>query len=191
MKKIKLAFYRNSKSIFGKVIRFQQKNFDGLDNRYALYSHVEIVFESFSATKIGFSGLDILSAIEHGISFSSSEQDGGTRFKVIKWKKSHWDFFDISVTDKQYTDILNFCISQNNKKYNWLGIIFSQGLKSKWFVREMPHGYCKDWYCSQIVTRAIQAGKMLAGVSSLFTNPGKLKMELDFYFNKQEYKKIK
>jgi hypothetical protein len=45
MKKIKIAFYKNSKSIFGHLIRFKQRYLMGLPQRYARYSHTEIVFE--------------------------------------------------------------------------------------------------------------------------------------------------
>jgi len=53
MKTIKVAFYKNSKSIFGKLIRWKQEK--KYPYRYSRYSHVELVFEdgqAFSSSEV-------------------------------------------------------------------------------------------------------------------------------------------
>ena len=77
--------------------------------------------------------------------FSSSERDGGTRFKtgrqVLK-NPSRWDSIHITRDEILIGNVWNFCVEQDNKKYDWWGVI-----KFKLsFVTEN-----KDkWYCSEI-----------------------------------------
>ena len=150
MKTIKIAFYKYSKSFFWKLICWKQ---DNLPWRYARYSHTEIVFEDWQ-------------------SFSSSEQDWWIRFKKIDFKKENWDFIEIKISEIKYNKILDFCKKQDWNEYNWLWIFFAQicNFNKKWNW---------DWFCSEIVTRALQEWNILCCENSLFTSPWQLAVLLE------------
>ncbi len=149
MKKIKIAFYKNSKSIFGSLIRFKQRYLMNLPKRYARYSHVELIFEDW-------------------LFFSSSEEDWWVSFKKINPKSNHWDFLEIEVSNAEYKKILNFCKRNEGNAYNWFWIIFAQILGLNWFRKTW------DYFCSEIVTKAIQNAWYMCYYDSLFISPGEL-----------------
>lgn len=194
---LKVAFYKKSKSFFGGVIRFQQNFVDGLGPSEYQYSHAELVFcgltdrekkkLSGSGVQCDWGGSPVRNEnyVWNDVFFSSSEEDGGTRFKNIDPKKENWDFIEIQVSEEEYQKVLNFCISQNNKRYAWFSIFFAQALKTKWLIKEYPHGLYKNWYCSQIVLRALQEAGIIPYISALFCNPGTLNMELKYYQEKK------
>jgi hypothetical protein len=144
--KLKIAFYKHSKSIFGKLIRFKQWWI--YENRYARYSHTELVFQDW-------------------LSFSSSEQDNWVRFKQIKFKKANWDFIEIEVSKSKYDKVLKFCRQQEWNRYNWIWIVAWQILHINWKWKN-------DWFCSEICSRALQEIGMLCPYSSLFIEPAEL-----------------
>lgn len=146
--KIRIAFYKNSKSFFGSCIRWKQYYLEKLPYRHAQYSHVEIVFDKEW--------------------YSSSEQDGGVRMKRIKDNKGNWDFIDLDLTDKEYDLMLAYCERNVANRYNWLGIFFSQVLGTFWLHRE------GDYFCSQFVASVLQQNKMLCGVDAVRLSPAKL-----------------
>lgn len=160
MKTIKIALYKKSKTLFWKWIRIKQ-NLQWFSWRYSQYSHAELVFDNW-------------------LSFSSSEIDWWVRFKKIKFKKIHWDFIEIQVSDYNYKKVLSFCEKQEWNKYNFTWIVFAQifniNIKREW-----------DWFCSEIVSRALQEISLLCPYSSLFINPARLAKLLEnkkFYINK-------
>ena len=151
--KIKIAFYKKSKSLFWRLIVRQQRLY-WFPERYARYSHVELVDQEWLA-------------------FSSSEQDGGCRFKVIDWRQENWDFIDLEITKKQYEKISDFCQRQNGNRYNKVWIFFAQILN---FKRKKEW----TWFCSEIVTHALQQAWMLCTLNSLFTKPAELAAALEY-----------
>jgi len=160
MRIIKIALYKHSKSLFWKWIRIKQ-NLQWFPWRYAKYSHIELVFEDW-------------------ICFSSSEEDGGVRFKNIKFKKNHWDFINIPMSDYNYKKVLAFCEKEEWNNYNFTWIVFAQlfnlNIKWKW-----------DWFCSEICSSALQEISMFCKESALFINPAKmaeLLEENEFYIDK-------
>jgi hypothetical protein len=182
---IRVAFYKNSKTNFWKAIRFKQKNIDKLWE-FSKYSHVELVFKWDYVNTILKSKQDIFSRIfsivlntnmkcysfddwlKYGLRFSSSEVDWWTRFKFIDDNKWNWDYHDIEVSKQQYLDVLNFCIKQNNKRYNYVWIVFAQIFKTLLF-------YKKDsWFCSQVVTAWLQEIKRLCWVDAISISPWRL-----------------
>lgn len=204
---IKIASYKNSKSIFASFIRFQQRFLQGLPKRNSRFSHSEIVFcynddpEVLERLKKieNFKGADKnIDTFENrkkdfqtfNIWFSSSEVDGWSRFKFIPqykaWKKGlieNWVFNELEITKKEYLAMLDYCISQDNNAYGWFSIIFTQGLKTLWFVdRNSP-------FCSQITLQALQVIGLYAGVNSIETNPGKLSLLVEKI--KKDYKDFK
>ena len=182
MKKIKIAFYKKSKSLFWKWICLLQR-LKWMPERYAKYSHTEIVF--FWDTESSISDLAYLVHEENyyhnninnvirkfWLSFSSSEEDSWVRFKLIEWNDSNWDFIEFDLPDSNYYTILEFCKWQNGNKYNKVWILFAQifnmNIKKPW-----------TWFCSEIVTYALQLSKMLCVRHSLFTKPWELAEDLD------------
>ncbi len=146
---MKIAFYKKSKTFFGRLIRIKQRYWDGHPKNEAQYSHVELVFSN-------------------NVAFSSSECDGGTRFKVIEWNPKHWDFVEVKVTEEQERKIQEFCTKENGQAYNWIGIFFAQFLNFN--INRKG-----DWFCSQIVCRALQEVCLFCGESAHFVTPAKLK----------------
>lgn len=150
---IRIAFYKKSKTLFWRLICFQQRRF-WIPERYARYSHVEIDF-----------------FWEHG-SFSSSEQDEWVRFKQIEWNPENWDFIELDVSKKNFERILTFCKKEEGNRYGKVGIFFAQilnfNLKRRW-----------TWFCSEIVTRALQEAWMCCPLNSLFTKPAELALYLE------------
>lgn len=189
--KIKVALYKNSKSVFAKFIRFQQRYLQGLPLRNARFSHAEIVFECAWWDK---DVCDRVSKIENiyfwksnreiewkrkiffekfWLWFSSSERDWGTRFKFIEDSKDNWKYYEFEVTKEEYLKVLDYCISQNKNAYWWLSIIFTQALKTLWFVdRTSP-------FCSQIVVQAMQRIWFFCWENSIEINPGKLSLLIE------------
>lgn len=148
MSTIRVAFYKNSKTFFGRLIRWKQRYLGGLAGRHTQYSHVELVFGNEW--------------------WSSSEYDGGVRFKKIKDDKGRWDYIDIKVSDREYEKVYMWCMKQVGNRYNWLGIFFAQGLNTMWFLRE------GDYFCSDAVTRALQEAHRLCTISSVLVSPARL-----------------
>lgn len=167
--KVKIAFYKKSKTIFWKAIVWLQRKI-WMPERYARYSHVEIVFRNRTYWIDDIMNQDQVE--EYGLSFSSSEQDSGCRFNGIKWNSENWDFCEIDVTDIQYGKMLNFCKTQNGNKYWKVAIIFAQifnfNCKKPW-----------TWFCSEIVTRTLQEAGMCCCLNALFTKPWELALELE------------
>ena len=144
MKYIRIAFYKNSKSVFAKFIRFKQYRLQKIPWRHSKYSHVEILFDDRW--------------------YSSSEVDWGVRMKRIQDNKGNWDYIDIRVNDQEYDDMEIYCISQVSNRYNWIGIFFAQAFNMK-ITREW------DFFCSQFVTLVLQKIKKMCGVDAVFITP--------------------
>jgi len=195
---MKLAFYKNSKTNFGKLVRFQQKYIKIIPWRYAQMSHVELCIPYKEVPKgteclgvknekfrIGDgSSFDDLAKV-HGISWSSSELDNGTRFKVITWNTNNWEFVELGTTKEENRKIVSFCLTENNQKYAYWAILFAQGFQIN-FVR---HGY---WFCSHACLTAVMKGISKESVYDFvkrfthFSNPAQLYewSERYFKFNK-------
>ena len=161
---IKVCCYINSKSAFGSVIQKKQSWIEWLSWRYSMISHVEILFSN-------------------GLSFSSSEEDGGVRFKKIDFKPENWEFIEIDVTPEQEAKIFRWCESKTKNSYNWWGIFFAMWL---WFYTTWED----DWFCSQIVTRALQEIWMCCTLSAQMTSPWALVKYLEDQWNLLESKVI-
>jgi len=90
--------------------------------------------------------------LQKGLCFSSSERDGGSRFKlasdVIEKHSCNWDLLDVTNNAEAALKMLAFCIDQNGKKYDWPAIV---GFKLSQ-INEDP----EKWYCSEVCDRAKQ-----------------------------------
>ncbi|WP_299377177.1 hypothetical protein [uncultured Kiloniella sp.] len=113
---IKVAFYRNKGKWWNRLIRFWTSG---------PYSHCEIVLDP-----------------KTGLCVSSSEWDGGCRYKTIDLHPDHWDL--VTLNDVFPHKVKTFANPKCDAKlkYDWLGILLSQVLplarhsKNKWFCSE-------------------------------------------------------
>ena len=148
--KLKIWLYKNSKTLFWRLIHWKQEKYPW---RYNRYTHIELIFEDWQA-------------------FSSSELDKWVRFKQIDFKQENWDFIDIEVSEKKYNKVLEFCESKTWNEYNWYGIIFAQIFNLNWKWNE-------DYFCSEIVTRVLQEIGLFCTESALFVCPARLAQLLE------------
>ena len=154
MYKIKLASYKNSKSMFANWIRFKQKHIEWLESMYSGLSHSEIVF-CYNDNKEVLKRLRELKNIAWG-SFEdnhlwfSSEEWIGTRFKFIEDDKDNWVYTEYEVTKENYLNALDYAISKNKNPYNYIWIVVNHLFKINWFRRPL------DNFCSQIWWRILQ-----------------------------------
>lgn len=117
---LQLAFYRGAGNWFDKITRWRTAGD---------FTHVELVFSD-------------------GMSFSSSQWDGGTRFKDIKYTDlEKWVLTPVLGVDEQA--VRQWCEGQDGKKYDWQGILklmTTGGVKGD---------TAESWFCSEICRAAI------------------------------------
>jgi len=127
------------------------------------HSHEELIYSyrllqlylEMGAPTIGIIPVDLLKkalTLKQGLCFSSSERDGGVRFKliddVVEKHPENWDLLDVTNNADAALKMLAFCIDQNGKKYDWPAIV---GFKISQ-VNQDP----EKWYCSEICDKAKQ-----------------------------------
>jgi hypothetical protein len=84
-----------------------------------------------------------------GVCFSSSNRDGGTRFKHIDVKPWKWDVVPLVVTEAEELVVRMWCTHLLGHKYDWLGVLG--------FVFHRRHLQDYDrWYCSEVVSAALR-----------------------------------
>lgn len=134
---MKIAFYKAKGNWMNFLIRLKTKG---------LYSHTEIVFSD-------------------GVSFSSSQWDGGTRFKNIDYsKKENWDFMELNISKIDEKKIRQFCEKNNDKPYDWFAIVVAQ-------IFNLHANKENKWFCSEVCTKALQKIKMVVGISAHMVSP--------------------
>lgn len=117
---VKLAFYKGDGDWFDKITKWRTAGD---------YTHVEIVFTA------------------SGMSFSSSQRDGGTRFKNIDYSSGDkWDV--VLVPGAPDKEVEKWCKEQQGKKYDWRGIL---GI----FTFGKYKNNNNKWWCSEICRAAI------------------------------------
>lgn len=72
--------------------------------------------------------------------YSTSPRDLQVRRKLIIPTKEKWDFLDIEV-DAMYVE--DFYILTQGRKYDWLGIFFSQFMPLK--IHDRKRYFCSEW----------------------------------------------
>lgn len=81
----------------------------------------------------------------------SSVEGIGVHLKELKPKKDVYDYLDLRVivTEEQYNKLFTWLHQQNNKKYDTVGILFSQIIPLRLDSRD-------KWFCSELVTKILQ-----------------------------------
>jgi len=97
-----------------------------------------------------------------GLWFSSSNRDGGCRFKEIDASLGSWTF--LPLPDVVEGAVREFCENQEGKGYDWVGVFLG------WFGANDP----KRWFCSEVCTAALSFGKYDLGLIPSSTTPKRL-----------------
>lgn len=106
---------------------------------HSKYSHCQLVFSD-------------------GSSFGSNIfGDMSTQFMNMTYDPAYWDLVEVPMTPEHEREIIKFCQSEQNCKYDWCGIFFSQIFQLGW------HSVSK-WFCSEFCVAAFQVVGMLPGV---------------------------
>jgi hypothetical protein len=84
-------------------------------------------------------------------------------FKEVEYKEGQWDFVEVG---EPTSELYAFCEEQIGKRYDVLGVLG--------FVIQIfrTNRYC--WFCSEIVTGALQKKKLLLDVTPCRINPSEL-----------------
>ena len=135
---MRLAFYKTEHGrLYQKAIAWW--------TRPGPYCHVEVVFDGWD--HVYYSNMDIQQHDAGGsLCFSSSEQDGGTRFKIIDINPEQWDTVDVPYS---YERSLAWALRHQHLKYDW------RGLRGFVFPWEKPDP--ADLFCSEAATELGQA----------------------------------
>lgn len=86
---------------------------------------------------------------------ASAFAEGIVRVKTIDVIPDNWDFFDIDF-DLDKESVIEFFNKEMGKKYDWIGILFSQLFPLKLDDKN-------TWFCSEIVKHAL----CISGIQSL------------------------
>lgn len=108
------------------------------------YSHVELVFSD-------------------NIAFSSSPEDGGTRFKRINFCDKKYDFINIPCDLEKEKEIRNWCRLECGKNYDWFaifGYVFGAVIGWAFGCKQCLHD-TGHWYCSEVCMAALAKFEVL------------------------------
>lgn len=135
-----VAFRKRKHSLFSWLISWWTKS---------IFVHCEIVL----------AGGTMISAVEKR----------GVRiiYTLDEFSEKSWELVEITMTEKQETDIYTWCLGELGCKYDWAGILFCQVFK---FGRQ----HKDKWFCSEFCTAALQQAGWLQGVKPYQQCPGKL-----------------
>lgn len=96
-----------------------------------LYSHCELVFEDEPS--------------QFSLCYSSSNRDGGVRFKVIDITTGHWDVVDLAAYDESFA--WQWFISHHGQRYDFAGLF---GFVLPWRTHDP-----RRWFCSEACAAAL------------------------------------
>ena len=162
-----LLLYKNSKSIFWKLITLKQRLLGY--GKYSQYSHIELSFCE-NIIKEYWEYIPNLSG-KGVVCFSSSEQDKGLRFKRINLNPKNWDVVELKeINEEMERKIIQRCIQLQENRYNWVGILF-------WQILNINIKGKNSYFCSEICAKLLQVVHIeddLCVESSLFISPSRL-----------------
>lgn len=155
---MKLAFYRAAKgTVWSKAIALWTRG---------PYSHVEIVFDDLDWSKWRRPPV-LIDLREHDaggtLCFSSAENDGGTRFKMLDLHDGKWDLFPFPVDAAR---ALQWCAGHQHLAYDW------RGLRGFVFPWEKPDP--RDLFCSECAVECGQDQGIFRALIAGRTSPNAL-----------------
>lgn len=136
---VQLAFYKGKGRLFDKLIRWWTKG---------RYSHCELVFKD-------------------GAFFSADAWKGIVRFEKVDANPANWDFVDVPMDTFDENRLYRWCLAQEGKGYDWLGIVGAQILP---LSIEDPLLY----FCSEVCVEGLQQVGKLKGVVACDVSPSRL-----------------
>jgi len=159
---MKLAFYRSDKG--GHLYQ----RFIAWITRPGPYCHVEIVFDDIDMAVVAKLGTPVTQHDPNGtLAFSSSEQDGGTRFKIIDFTDGKWDLVKVPVEPMM---AFCWCSEKLGMKYDFWGL--------RGFIGTKDITNPKKLWCSQTGLMCLQhCGYMVDYDSDISPN----ELAYDFY----------
>lgn len=98
---------------------------------------------------------------------SASPREQVVRYKSIQTDPKTWDFVSLELNVAQVKKIQDWAALELGCEYDWLGIFLTQVIN---WNRQDPH----RWFCSELVTAALQQAGMLPGVVPHQTDPNEL-----------------
>lgn len=150
-----LAFYRAGGTWFDKLTRIRTNG---------QHTHVELVF----SPELGNARH---AARGYGVSFSSSQWDGGTRFKDIEYDLEKWDLVPVNaVSGGPFPSaafegaVRAWCEGHVGLRYDWRGII-------GFFAGRPDPGDKNRWFCSEACCAALQHGNVFSDLLPSSTSP--------------------
>ena len=162
--KVMVCFLPSSSELLQKSIlnsmaaRFAPAN---SDNREPMV-HVELFFPTASSNE---------SILGH----SCGIHYGGTVFCAPKkFSKRNWLFRTLSVTKDQHKKLLHFCKSQENGKFNYAGYYAPCSLVPRRQRIQDPLINEQSWYCSELVSSALEYAGILEIGGDSHTHPDRL-----------------
>jgi hypothetical protein len=103
----------------------------------------------------------------YDLCFSSSWRDGGVRFKRIALDDPRrWTLVPVPVSGEQAAAVRKWCLRRLGGRYDIAGVL---AFKLP-FVRQRLNW----WFCSEIVTAALQQAGLLGGVQPHRISPNRL-----------------
>lgn len=119
------------------------------------FSHAELVFDLNFPRNQGLS-----------LCFSSSQRDGGTRFKYIDLSSGKWVLVDVPQVDRQLEALIySWCLTQKNRKYDLAGVL----------AFKLP--FRQDggrWFCSEVSLAGLQQVGLYPGLKPHRYSPNAL-----------------
>lgn len=155
---MKIAFYRAIRP-YQRLIAFI--------TRPGQYCHCELVFDRFTGKLPITMGGVVIPVLEHdpggSLCFSSSEQDGGTRFKTIDLTDGKWDVVDVPIKSLA---AFKWAVAHLNVQYDWAGL--------RGFVFPWDKADPKDLFCSECAVECMQDQGFYADLVAGKTSPNAL-----------------
>ena len=130
------------------------------------YIHVELLFVPHSGTEgVGSDVVGEACSIVYG---------SGVHLERKRFSRRQWVFRSIQCSEEEYDKIYDFCRSHRGEHFNLLGyyMFWSPVKISPMFYTYF--GMSPRWFCSQIVTAALQHGGLLDSDVSSSVHPNDL-----------------
>jgi hypothetical protein len=136
---LRVAFYTSSKGFYESLISI----FAGIP------THCELLFSD-------------------GLCFSSSNRDGGIRFKKIDLNPDKWLIINVPKANESQARAYCEYLAEQNSGYDYLGILLGWlGIHSK-----------RRWFCSEVTARVLQESGVALDVDPETVSPYMLYEEL-------------
>lgn len=101
---------------------------------------------------------------------SSNSDMGGVTIRDLQPKHENWDYVEVDIDGRKLSKVWTFIESQQDKSYDWKGIILAQ-------IMKIDRADDQDkWFCSEIVTEILKVfgEEKVKHIDSASIDPGEL-----------------